>query len=132
MPATPPANKGKSVERPLPQNMPPAPLALPTLLQLKFAIENAPGVVKNAADAHNYLEQKQWSLPQHKITCSQMATILLTLVSTQGPRKTTDKLPEAIANTIKAVAYLLEEAIVTQYADQIMAQISSAPPNADK
>ena len=130
-PATPSTNGGKATERTPSRNPPPMPPTLPTLKQLKYNIENAPGVVKNAEDTRNYLKQQQWSLPKQKITCSHLVMVLLSLVSIQGPRKTLDKFPDATANTIKAVAYLLEEAVVTQYVDQIKDQVASATPNTD-
>ena len=121
-------SKGKSSERSPSQN---ATSAQPSLQQLKTDIENSPGVVKNTAEAHNFLFQRQWSLTEQKITCSHMATILLSLVSTQGQWKSMDKVPEAIANTINAVAFLLEEAMVAKYTDQITNQLSPATINDD-
>lgn len=121
-----PVDKGKTAERPPSRSVPATP---PTLEQYKTNIENAPGPVKNAADARKYLEQKQWTLPQQNITCSHLATVLFSLVSIQGQgaRKTADKISDATANTIKSVALLLEEAVVAQYVGQIMDQISQQP-----
>ena len=42
-----------------------------------------------------------------------------------------DEVPEAIANMIKAVAFLLEEAVVAKYTDQITNQLSPATINND-
>src|SRR5258706_16215638 len=74
MPATPSPGKGKPNERPTSRNATTTHL---TLQQLKSDIEKAPGVVKNATDARNYLALRQWSQPAQKITCSHLATILL-------------------------------------------------------
>jgi len=46
------------------------------------------------------------------------------LVATHGQRTTSDKLPEATANVIKTVAYLLEEATVALYINSIMERIN--------
>ena len=128
MPAAPSTSKGKSTERPPSRD---APTAQSTLQQLKTDIENSPGVVKNATEARNFLIQRQWSLNEQKITWSHLATILLSLVSIQGQWKSLDKLPDAAANTVKAVAFLLEEAVIAQYADQITVQLPSAPNNVE-
>ena len=120
------ADKGKTTERPPSRS---ATTTLPTLEQYKTSIENDPGPVKNATDARKYLELKQWTLPQQNITCSHLATVLFSLVSIQGQnaRKSTDKLSDNAANTIKSVALLLEEAVVAQYVRQIMDQITQQP-----
>jgi len=60
-----------------------------------------------------------------------MATILLSIVSTLGAQKTSDKLLEATANTIKAVAFLLEETDDVQNTNQTTAQLLSATPNTE-
>jgi hypothetical protein len=44
--------------------------------------------------------------------------------SSTQTRIATDKIPEAPVNVIKAVAYLLEEATVAEYADKIAAQLN--------
>ena len=125
--ALPPADKGKATGRPPSRSVT---TTQQTLQQLKTDIENTPGVVKTAADACKYLEQKQWSLPQQNITCSHLATVLLLLVTiNQGSRKTTDKFSEHTANTIKAVAFLLKEAVVAQYIEQVLDQISQHANN---
>ena len=128
MPAAQATSKGKATERPPSRD---APTPQQTLQQLKSDIENSPGVVKNASDARNFLINRQWALNEQQITCSHLATVLLSLVSIQGQRKSTDKLPESIANTVKAVAFLLEESVIAQYADQISARLPSDLTNAD-
>jgi hypothetical protein len=57
---------------------------LPSLSQLKNSIENSPGIIKNASDAHEHLEKKQWLLCKHKNTNTQLATILFSLLATTG------------------------------------------------
>src|SRR5258706_14323978 len=132
MPATPSPGKGKPNEGPPSRN---TTTTYPSLQQLKTEIENAPGIVKNATDMRNYLTLKQWSQHEQKITCSHMATILLSMLSATATSKTSDKLPEATANMIKAVAFLLDKAKETQNADQPTDQHAdqSLPtmPNAD-
>src|SRR5258706_9167452 len=125
---TPSPGKGKPNEGPPSQNVT---TTYPSLQQLKTEIENASGIIKNAMDTHNYLALKQWSQHEQKITCSHMVTILLSMVSATGTRKTSDKLPEATANMIKAVAFLLAKAEETQNADQPADQSLPATPNAD-
>src|SRR5258706_7564332 len=128
MPATLSPCKGKPTESPPSQNMTTTHLSLQ---QLKSNIKNAPGVITNAADTCHYLALRQWSLPKQKITCSHMATILLSIVSTLGAQKTSDKLLEATANTIKADAFLLEETDDVQNTNQTTAQLLSATPNTE-
>jgi hypothetical protein len=94
------------------------------LSQLKDTIECTPGIVRNATDARNYLERKQWVLPAQGNTQSTLTIILFSLVAAHEPRITTDKIAETPANVIKAVAYFLEEVTVAEYADKIAAQLN--------
>jgi hypothetical protein len=63
-------------------------------------------------------------LSRRPTATSTLATILLSLVATHGQRNATDKTPETPANIIKAVAFLLEEATLAEYANKIVAQIT--------
>jgi hypothetical protein len=105
------SDKGKAVERTPSGSAPNPPMSLQ---QLKVGIENTPGIIKNIAEARGHLEKKLWLQPEQDITCQQLSTILLSLVSTQGQRNTTDKLSENTANIIKSVAFLLEETTPAQ------------------
>ena len=106
----------------------------PSLVQLKNTIEISPGAVKNATDARNYLENKNYLLSQQHSSNTSLATILLSLVVPSGPRLTIERIPESTANVIKAVALLMEEATVAVYADRITEKIeqhitsSTGPP----
>src|SRR5258706_6065324 len=116
IPAQPKGEKGKLTKRlPLRTNT----TSFPSLQQLKSNVENLPGIIKNAEDGLQHLLKKQWILPEQTIMCGQLAAILLSLVTTQGPRATADRISDNTANVIKAVAFLLEEATVTQYAEKI-------------
>ena len=95
----------------------------PSLIQLKNTIKTSPGAVKNATDARNYLENKNYLLSQQHSSTTSLATILLSLVVPSGHRLTTERIPESTANVIKAVALLLEEATAAVYADRIMEKI---------
>jgi hypothetical protein len=70
------------------------------------------------------LEGKNWILPKQKVTNTQLAAILLSLVTTLGPHKASDKIPDTVTNVIKVVAYLLEDATVAKYIEKIMHQIT--------
>jgi len=100
----------------------------PSLQQLKQSVENMPGIIKNAEDGRQHLVKKQWLLPEQHVTCAQLAAVLLTLVTSEGPRITTDRLSDNMANVIKSVAFLLEEVTVTQYAEKIASQIVLQSP----
>ena len=110
-----------------PRTQPP----LPSLEILKASVENSPGIVKNAKDARELLNKKQWLLSDQEVTYTHLAAILLSLVTTYGPRKTTEKISDTVANDIKAVAYLLEEATIAKYVDNITNRIAAntAQPN---
>ena len=56
-----------------------------------------------------HLAKKQWILPQQGVTGAQLATILLSTVTAHGQRNAVDKISENTTNTIKAVAFLIEE-----------------------
>jgi hypothetical protein len=90
-----------------------------------MTIENSPGTIKNAQEARNHLEKKQWLLPTQSNTCNTLATILLSLVTPHGQRTASDKIPDTPANTIKAVAFLLEEATIAEYANKILERLSN-------
>ena len=96
----------------------------PNLKQLKADNTKIPGIIKNASDAYEYLESKQWILPGQKITNTHFATILLSLVTTLSPRRATDKSPDTVNNVIKAVAYLLKDAMVAKYVEKITHQLT--------
>jgi hypothetical protein len=119
-----PQEKGKKPDCP-PSCIDITPNLLPTLEQLKSNIESATGVVKNATEARDLLEKKQWLLPNQKIMYTQLSTVLFSIVATHGPRKSIDKPSEATANVIKAVAFLLEEATVAVYVEKILQQLSN-------
>src|SRR5258707_9023631 len=96
----------------------------PSLELLKATVEATPGVVKNAADARNYLEGKNYLLNQQTNTITSLATILLSLAVNTGSRLSSERLPESVANVIKAVAYLMEEATTATYVDRITEAIT--------
>ena len=122
--ATPKGEKGKPPERPPSQLT----AAQPTpLQQLKSNVENLPGIIKNAEDGLQHLVKKQWLLPEQTVTCEHLATILLSLVAAQAPCTSTDRISDNVANVIKSVAFLLEEATVTQYAEKIANHLASHP-----
>ena len=100
---------------------------IPTLQQLKQTIETTPGIIKNSADALHHLSSKQWLIPHQDVTCTQLAAILLSLVTANGQRNTSDKISENVSNVIKAVAFLLEEAVVTKYAETIANRLAGNP-----
>ncbi len=101
--------------------------AFPSLQQLKSNVKNLPGIIKNAEDGLQHLLKKQWILPEQTVMCAQLAAILLSLVTTQGPQATADRISDNAANVIKAIAFLLEEATVTQYAEKIANHMASLP-----
>ena len=110
----------------------------PTLSQLKTAMRNGPGVVRSSADAHRYLEGKNYMLAQQGNTITTLTTILLSLVVNTGPRAAGDRVPDGAANVIKAVVILLEDAVVATYIGRIMEAITKSdginvvsPPNED-
>ena len=106
------------------------PLA-PSLQQLKDNVISAPGIIKNAEDGFQHLVKKQWILPEQTVTCEHLTAVLLTLVVAQGPRTSADRISDNTANVIKAVAFLLEEATISQYAEKIANRIANlpTPPN---
>ena len=116
--------KGKLLDRPPSRN---TTTASTSLQQLKSNIESLPGIIKNAEDGLQHLVKKQWILPEQTVTCAHLATILLTLVATQSPRTSTDKISDNTANVIKSVAFLLEEVTITQYAEKIANRLASQP-----
>ena len=103
----------------------------PTLTQLKTTIETNPGAVRNASEARNYLENRNYLLKQQQSSNTSLATILLSLVVPTGPRTTTDRIHENVANVIKAVALLLEEATIATYVEQITKGISQNISNTE-
>ena len=117
--------KAKAADRPPSRCAPnPNPTTIPPLHQLKQAIKTTPGIIKNAEDALHHLSTKQWLVPHQDVTCTQLAAILLSLVATNGQCSTSDKILENVANIIKAVAFLLEEAVVTKYAKTIAGRLA--------
>jgi ArsR family metal-binding transcriptional regulator len=69
-------------------------------------------------------KKRQQILPDQRINNSQLAAILLSLVATNRPHSTMDKISENTSNIIKVVAYLLEEATVAKYIEAITHQIT--------
>lgn len=104
------------------------PTSLTPLNQLKTNIAITPGIIKNAEDARAHLIAKQWALPSQEITSSHLSNVLFEVVATQSSRTTTSRIPDAISNIIKAVAFLLEDVTVATYADKIAQQISESLP----
>ena len=127
-----PANslgKGKKKDRPPSRANTPTPPPPPTnLAQLKSNIAEVPGIIKNTSEALDFLTTKQWLIPDQKITNSHLATVLLSLVATTSPRKTTEKIPDATSNVIKAVAFLLEEVTIAEYAEKILQYLTDLNP----
>ena len=101
--------------------------ATTSLQQLKHNIESLPGTIKSAEDRLHHLVKKQWLLAEQTVTCEHLATILFSLVAAQAPRTSTDRLSDNVANVIKSVAFLLEEANVTQYAKKIANHLATHP-----
>ena len=101
--------------------------AIPPLHQLKQAIKNTPGIIKNAKDALYHLTTKQWLVPHQDITNTQLASILLSLVTSSGQHSTSEKILENVANVIKAIAFLIKEAMVTRYAETIANHLAGNP-----
>lgn len=106
--ATPKTDKGRVIER-SPSRNAASTTTSPSFQQLKHIIETTPGIIKNAEDAAQHLVKKQWLNPHQSATNIQLAAILLSMVTAQGPRNSADKLSENTTNTIKAIAFLLEE-----------------------
>ena len=96
----------------------------PPLHQLKQAIDNTPSIIKNAEDALYHLTTKQWLVPHQDVTSTQLASILLSLVTSSGQCSTSERISENIANVIKAIAFLIEEAVVTKYAETIASHLA--------
>ena len=110
----------------------------PTLAQLRSAMMNGPGIVKSSADARRYLEGKNYMLAQQENTITTLMTILLSLVVNVGPRAAGDRVPDGVANVIKAVAILMEDAVTATYIKQITEAITKSdgikvanPPDED-
>ena len=122
--ALPKGEKGKLTER-LPSQTNTA--ATTSLQQLKNNVESLPGIIKNAEDRLQHLVKKQWLLPEQIVTYEHLTTILLSLVAAQAPRTSTDRISNNVANVIKSVAFLLEEATVTQYAEKIANHLATHP-----
>jgi hypothetical protein len=80
------------------------------MAQLKKAILDEGGLIKNATNARKHLDAMGLSPPGTKITPGNIAEILLTLVVTTTTRRTAGKkIPKKIANIIKATALTLED-----------------------
>ena len=117
--------KAKAADHPPSQCAPnPNPTTIPPLHQLKQAIETTPGIIKNAEDTLHHLSTKQWLVLHQDVTCTQLAAILLSLVATNRQHSTSDKISENVANVIKAIAFLLKEAVVTKYAETIAGRLA--------
>ena len=101
--------------------------AIPPLHQLKQAIENTPGIIKNTKDTLYHLTMKQWLVPHQDVTNTQLASILLSLVTSSRQCSTSEKILENAANVIKAVAFLIEEAMVTRYTETITSRLAGDP-----
>jgi hypothetical protein len=81
-----------------------------TMAQLKKAILDKGGLIKNATDTRKHLDAMGLSPSSMKISPGNIAEILLTLVVTTATRRTaSEKIPEKIANIIKAAALTLED-----------------------
>ena len=81
-----------------------------TLAQLKQALMNEGGIIKNTKDAKKHLDTNGLTSPDLNITHENIAKILLTLVATTATRRTSsDRIPEKASNIIKATALLLDE-----------------------
>ncbi len=122
--AHPKGEKGKLTEwPPLRTNT----TAFPSLQQLKSNVKNLLGIIKNAEDGLQHLLKKQWICPEQTVMCGQLAAILLSLITTQGPQATADRISNNAANVIKAVAFLLEEVTIIQYAEKIANHMANLP-----
>ena len=81
-----------------------------TLEQLKKDISNEGGLIKNANDARKYLDTTGLSPTDATITPGNITEILLTLVATSSTKRTAnEKIPEKMANIIKAAALILDD-----------------------
>ena len=120
--ATSKGEKGKLTDRSPSRNTTPASTSLQ---QIKDNVENLPGIIKNAEDGLQHLIKKQWMLPDQPVTYAHLAIVLFSLVTTQLPRTSNDRISDNTANIIKSVAFLLEEATVTQYAEKIANRLAS-------
>src|SRR5258706_14900089 len=120
---SPRADKGRAVERPPSRNATTATMT-PSFQQLKHIIETMPGIIKNAEDTTQHLVKKQWLTPQQSNTTTQLAAILLSIVSAHGPRNSSDKLSKNTTNTIKAVTFILEEISAAQHAQKSTSQLT--------
>ena len=89
-----------------------------TLAQLKEALMNEGGLIKNATDARKFLNATGLSPLDTTITSDNITHILLTLVATSSTKRTaSERIPEKMANIIKATALLLDDITNTQDAE---------------
>jgi hypothetical protein len=112
IPPTSKNEKSRSTPRPPSRTDP----EITPLEQLITTVENTPGAVKNVTEARTYLEKRSLLHTQQTSTFTTLTSILLSLVITNGPRTTSERIPENAANIIKAVALLLEANITTNHA----------------
>lgn len=99
--------------------------------QLKQSLSTEGSIIKNPRDAKKHLEKAGLLSPDQAPSQTTFAEILLSLVVTTSTRKpSSDKIPERIANIIKAIALLLDETNTSPIIDTqaIPPPISTEPP----
>ena len=80
-----------------------------TLDSLKKALAIEGGIIKNTEEARKHLILCGLTTPDEEVTYENAAKILLSLVVSSTTKRTVgDKIPESVANIIKATAFLLE------------------------
>jgi len=101
-----------------------------TLDSLKKALAIEGGIIKNTVEARNHLDFCGLITLDAEVTYESTAKILLLLVVSSTTKRTLgDKIPESVANIIKATAFLLEiiakdtQTMETRIADTIAAKI---------
>ena len=102
-------------------------MASTSLQQLKNNVESLPGIIKNTEDGLQHLVKKQWLLPKQTVMVAHLTAVLLSLITTKGPQTSTDKISDNVANIIKSVVFLLEEATIAQYTEKITNHLTSQP-----
>jgi len=85
-----------------------------TLEQLKKDLLTKGGLIQDTTDTRSHLNVTGMTAPDTMITAFNIAKILLSLVATSSAKRTAnEKIPEKVANILKAAALLLDDLTTT-------------------
>jgi len=87
-----------------------------TLKQLKKDLLTEGGLIQDTTDARSHLNTTGLTAPDTTITTFNITKILLSLVAMSSAKRTAnEKIPEKVANILKAAALLLDNLVIKHW-----------------